>query len=679
MSQRFLLPGAFFAIGAYLLYSRVLVGVPLSGEYWGDDAARASAARIVRAAFAGEPAPEARSFPSQRTSGVILTAHGAGWSHRTTAAEATTAASLEAAARSLAGGVRRAVEAGKPAPRWIVVDAIASEQRLRATPDHATLERLYETGIDGLRAESGGAAGIVAPADPVTEGWFSPRVEDRNKETKRFTRWPTRGDEGSEARNRALARLQLAAGTKLDAKTVRWTRFRTDSFLIDLSSGDEPPTALFRGMPVGELRPSPEAIRAAAIEGGEWLVSMLDTNGKFQYTYVPNRDQDTPPGSYSYIRHTATAWMMYKLGKRFGREDWVDAARRALRWSESTLVPAMPAHAGRAPRGMPRWIVASPNEAKGGLGHNAVTVVAFAEMRDELTPEQIAKVKGLGVSLEMMLRCKGASADDPCIGAGYEADEGFNGGFFESEMENMARPPKKRDRLPYEPGEGFLALATLAEWFPEETHWRDAAIVAASYQVKKRFMDAGADWFDRKLSSIERQRSVDKAHWLTMGLEKLHLVTKDDYWAEACAELGDAVLASGSPPITHSLTEDARVIGGVPWDYAGGFPLAGRPPRTTPTGSRAEGINVARRCAKSIGRDTRPYESMLMLTAGFQLRNQYTETSCYFCPRPEKALGAFRAGLTDNEIRIDFIQHVVAGQADTLEWYETEPAGQPGS
>lgn len=666
MSRRILFAGAVVAV-VFVLQSRFMVGVALSGE-WGDAAAHRSAAAIVRAAFTGAPIPPARDFPRRESAGVILTAHGPGWTQRAMSSEGGTASALASAARSLSDSVRRAVEGGKPAPRWIVVEVIAGEQRLGAAPDKDTLERMYETGLDGLRAESAGFAGVLSPADPITEGWFSPRRED-TKEKNLYTRWPTRGDEGVEARDRTLSRLHLAAGSKLDPANVRWTRFRTDSFLLDLST-DAEPTPLFRGMPVGELRPSPEAIRAAATEGGDWLVSMLDTNGKFQYTYLPNRDEDTPPGSYSYIRHTATAWMMVTLGRRFGREDWVVAARRALQWSEGTLVPAMPAHAGRAPHGMQRWIVASPNEAKGGLGHNAVTVIAFAAIRDELTPEQIAKMKGLGASLEMMLRCKGAEGDDLCVGG--------DGGFYESEMENMMRPRDKRDRLPYEPGEAFLALATLAEWFPEETHWREAAIVAGNYQVG-RFIDAGAGWFDMQSASKQRQRWVDKAHWLTMGLEKLYEVTKDEKWARWGVELGEAVLLSGSPPISHALTQDGRVIGGVPWDYAGSFPLAGRIPRTTPTGSRAEALNAARRCAKLIGRDTKPFESMLLLTAGFQLRNQYTEQSCYFCPKPEKALGAFRAGLTDNEIRIDFIQHVVAGQADTLDWYGAAPAGAPGS
>ena len=636
-------------------YRLLPAGVPLSGE-WGDEAARNGAAAIVRAAFAGTPAPAATKLPAERGRRVFVTAHGRGWSDRATAHESSTAASLETAGRALGESVAKIVAAGKRAPEWIVVDVVAATQSLGNDPDHGDLEILYETGVDGLIVEADGKMAAVTPGDPITEGWFSPRVADPKGGGPK---WYTRGDEGMRAKDTARTRLAQAIGGRPDPAKTQWTRFRTDSFLVRTGS-EEPPIPLYRGMPVGPVIPDSKEIHASSLAGGEWLVAQLGSDGMFQYTYVPNRDQDTPPGSYSFIRHTATAWMMVRLGHRFERPEWVAAGRRALVWAEQWIVPAPLPHGGRADRSMRRSIVASPRESKGGLGHNSVTVIALLEEPDLLTPEQHEKVKGIGVSLEMMLRCESATPENPCVGG--------DGGFFESESENMGRPKNKKDSLLYEPGEGLLALVTLAEAYPDEKHWMESALVSARYH-SSIFMNMKPNYFFHP--KLWKQMTVaDQLHWKTMAFEKLAKVTKDPQWAKVAVAMGEAVLATGSPPMNAAMSADLKPIGPVPWDYSGSFPLNGRIPRTTPTGSRAEAINAARRSAIMLGRSPDKFEAMLKRTAGFQLRNQFTEASCYFCPRPEKALGAFRAGMTDNEIRIDFIQHVIAGQADTLEWLD---------
>lgn len=633
-------------------------GVPLSAE-WGDADAHRAAAEIVRAAYAGTPIAAPR-LPSQPGRRVFITAWGRGWNDRAAAFEATTAASLEKAARDLGESVRRAVAGGKNAPEWLVVDVFAGEQALGNDPSQDSLEVLYETGVDGLMVEAGGKLAVVLPGDPITEGWFSPRVADPKGQGG--SRWYTRGDEAMRAKETARTRLAQALSQRPDPAATQWTRFRTDSFLL-APTGEAAPIALFRGMPTGPLIPEPEAIRTAAIAGGEWLVAQLDTNGMFQYTYVPNRDQDTPPGSYSYIRHTATAWMMVRLGRRFERQDWVDAAYRALDWSELQIVPAGAPHAGRAEPNVRRTIVHYKSEAKGGLGHNAVTVIALAEIKDQLNPAQIEKLKGLGITMEMMLRCESRTPSDPCVGG--------DGGFYESESENLARPKGKKDSLLYEPGEGLLALVTMAEAFPEEPHWLESALVSARYQSNKFLGVKPPQWWQGK--TIARAGLADQVHWQSMALDKLARLTGDKQWAQVAVEMGEAILSTGSPPNKWVVTGEYRPVGPAPWDYSGSFPLPGRVPRTTPTGSRAEAMNASRRAALMLGTDPGPFESMLKRTAGFQLRNQFTDASCYFCPKPQKALGAYRAGLTDNEIRIDFIQHVIAGQADTLEWYGVTP------
>ena len=107
-----------------------------------------------------------------------------------------------------------------------------------------------------------------------------------------------------------------------------------------------------------------------------------------------------------------------------------------------------------------------------------------------------------------------------------------------------------------------------------------------------------------------------------------------------------------------------------PVDYMGAFCFPGHAPRATAVGSRAEALNAARRAALLLGRDPTPYEQALIRMAGFQIRNQYRGAATYWVPHPEKVDGAFRAGITDDEVRIDYVQHIVASMGDTLTWYD---------
>lgn len=622
--------------------------------------ARRQAADVVRKALAGAPDPAAgadllRLGPGHRT---YVTLHWRGHQSTGEGTGGDVAQSLVAAVRDLPA--TSLAEARAFPGTWVKVDVVTAETDLPADTDEDGLEPVFETGLDGIRATAPGqdadAAGVVLPSDPITEGWFSPRkMRPSTRHRENETRWFTRGDEGMTAVRQSLARLQRVMGAKAEPQHLRLARFRTESFLLALDAArGEAPIPLFRGMPFafGDRDPSPAEVRRSAMDAGSWLAGQVKDDGTFRYTYLPNRDLEG--GGYSTIRHTACAWMLLKIGKRFDVPEWVEAGTKAVRWLKPHMVPV------RDEDGTTRVIVAAPREMRGGLGHNAMAVIALAEMHEALSEEEVALLKGLGRSLERMLREK-------------------DGGFFESEEEVQTRPADKRDTLDYEPGEAFLALVMLAQIYPDETHWLESARRSAEYQ-SGRFLGAWKTY--REPQTAARMRFVDKIAWQSQALELLARVEEargggpnrlSRRWDRAAVEMGRAILASGSPPIPVRQMPSGwpfpPAIGPVPDDYRGGFPLPGRTPRTTPTGSRAEALNAARRSAVALRIDPRPFESALMRVAGYQMRNQYDEVTCYFCPAPERARGAYRAGLTDNEIRIDYIQHMVAGMADTLEWY----------
>ena len=655
---------AVIALVAWLL--AIPSGRPLSGEWSATDADRADAVRIVRETLREKAAADAGARPRLRTEHrpVHVTLYSAKRAGTVTALRENVAASLVEAAKHARAAT------GTPVPEddmWFRVDVETAEQPLSDPSSSAfarllepgaskdALEAVFEPGVDGIRVEAEGEEGVVLPSDPVTEGWWSPY---RDLSINGRSLPATRGALGLQVISIAKGRLARKLGH--EAVAPRIVRFRTDAFLA-AAHGDGAPIALFRGMPDRTDTPTPEEIRASLDAGAGWLVATLGTDGRFtRYTYVPHRDAADPNVEpYNVIRHIASAWALEKLGRRFARADWIDAGDRALAWVEPSIVPA-----GRELDGVPQYVLAAPDATRGGLGETATAVLALAERGDSLDATGRAKLAGLGATLEWMLR------DD--------------GGFYESEAEATKRGPKDRDFLLYEPGEALLALATLAELRPGEKHWLAAARRAAAYQSECfegawRGVDCYGEerehGFARRLVSIPdrlpswvRVRFVDRIHWQTQALDRMARLTGERRYAETAVAMGNAILMTASPPNQVAQAPDGTVIGPLPKDYAGAFPFPGGVPRTVATGSRAEALNAARRAAIFLGRDPRPFESALVRLAGFQIRNQYDDTSCYWCKAPEHAKGAFRGGLTDGSVRIDFVQHIIASMADTLEW-----------
>jgi hypothetical protein len=495
----------------------------------------------------------------------------------------------------------------------------------------------------------------------VTEGWFTPHP---NHVVDGKTIWSSRGSEAALARSFTRQRLEgmahVAPGT-----SPRYFRFRTESFLAPAlpppGGGAQEPTLLFRGMPSEPALPSPDQIRAGALAGGDWLASDVDADGRFHYyTYLPNRDHaDDSVESYNVIRHIAAAWMLQKLGQRWNRPEWIAAADRAMAWVDPSIVSE-----GHRTGGIEQFTVVAGKNGESELGQIATATLALAERRETLDAAGLAKLRGLGATLEYLLRP--------------------DGGFWQSTEEATARMDRPQDTLLYEPGEAFLALTTLAEAFPDEPHWRFSALRSAGYQSSCfndawKGKDCNGDEHDagilsraasvQRIPAVARLRFVDRVAWQTLALEKLARLTGDRSYAETAFAMGTAVLVTATPPNTVVFTPHGDPFGPSPADYFGSFAIAGDPPRTTGGAARSEALNAARRAALFLDRDPTPFEQALVQISGFELRNQFTGPAIYFATSPEHTRGTIRGGLLDNQIRIDYVQHAVAGMGDTLEWY----------
>jgi len=87
-----------------------------------------------------------------------------------------------------------------------------------------------------------------------------------------------------------------------------------------------------------------------------------------------------------------------------------------------------------------------------------------------------------------------------------------------------------------------------------------------------------------------------------------------------------------------------------------------RPPRSTPTATRTEGLSAAYFLARDFA-DLKEAEKILeiiRLAVTFQLQTQFRPESVLYLKDPQRSLGGFHRSLDNFEIRIDYVQHNIS-------------------
>ena len=87
-----------------------------------------------------------------------------------------------------------------------------------------------------------------------------------------------------------------------------------------------------------------------------------------------------------------------------------------------------------------------------------------------------------------------------------------------------------------------------------------------------------------------------------------------------------------------------------------------RPPRSTPTATRSEGLYAAYLLARDFGQPEQAARIREAVQHGvaFQLQTQFRPESALYVKDPQRRLGGFRHSLINFEIRIDYVQHNIS-------------------
>ncbi|MBS3763525.1 MAG: hypothetical protein KGZ25_09520 [Planctomycetes bacterium] len=342
---------------------------------------------------------------------------------------------------------------------------------------------------------------------------------------------------------------------------------------------------------------SEELLLQSARAGGEYLTRATREDGQFDYIYIAGKDKI--PDDYNIIRHAGATYSMLELYELTKDKKLLDAARRALQYMRDRIKPV-------GFEGQKGTILPSGNAI--ALGANGLGVLAFAQYVRATGDKDL-----LPVARDLARWITSTQAEN---------------GHFTIHKAFLPSGKLAAFQSIYYPGEAILGLTRLYE-VDRQKKWLDAAERGAHYQVKiKQHKPAEMLFHD---------------HWVLYALY------------ETYRRRSHSGLLSHSRRLASAMVRKQNRKPQVP-DWLGSYY---RPPRSTPTATRSEGLGAAFKLERDFGNAelARIFRNNIELGIRFQLQTQYTPECAIHLPDPAKAMGGFRRSLTRSEIRIDYVQH----------------------
>ena len=361
-----------------------------------------------------------------------------------------------------------------------------------------------------------------------------------------------------------------------------------------------------------------ESLRESLRIAGRYLTSSVSESGHMIYTYDPTTSEQ--PDAYNILRHAGTAFSMFDLYRTTKHKELLNAAQRARTYLLEQVWP-WPTDGAEAAT------VAFGTKMK--LGGTALAVIMLvSEMQATDDRQYLDVAQKLSRYLELQQR------DD--------------GSFISS---RNRRDGSERDFVSiYYPGEAILALVRMHS-IDGDSRWLDVAEDAARYLIEDRDGQIPAE-------------ALPHDHWLLCGLNELHQVRPQQMYLDHSRRIV-AAIQSGQRRET------------LPPDCLGTF---NSPPRTTPVATRAEGLLAAYRLFEKHGtrEESQQVLEMIHMAVNFQLQTQSRAESSMFFDQPQRAIGAFHSGLTDFEIRNDYVQHNITALLELYRFMQREKIEELG-
>ncbi len=365
----------------------------------------------------------------------------------------------------------------------------------------------------------------------------------------------------------------------------------------------------------GITQPAPISVQKdslldAAILGADYLLNVMNPDGSYIYEYNPETSHRS--WKYNILRHAGTTYSILEVYEVTGQEEYLEAAKLALEYLNSTIVPCE----SKVPNSS---CVVEDGEVK--LGGNGLAVIAMAKYSiltgdDKYIPVMQSLANWMEASMGRYGEFKVHKKSYP---------EGHTL-FFKSN---------------YYPGEALLALNRLYA-VDGDTTWLDMAEKGAKWLINIRDMNKTRD-------------DLDHDHWLLYALNDLYRFRPDPLYLKHAFRITEAILhlQRQEPEREHPDPDGA----GSAW--IGSYYT---PPRSTPTATRTEGLVSAYHLARLAGDTLRAEQILKGINLGiqFELRTQCDRKRSEEFRNPSRALGGFFESLDEYNIRIDYVQHNIS-------------------
>lgn len=346
-----------------------------------------------------------------------------------------------------------------------------------------------------------------------------------------------------------------------------------------------------------------DSLLYAAILGADYLVNALNPDGSYIYEYNPKTGHIS--SNYNILRHAGTTYSILEVYEATGKEKYLEAAKRALEFLNSTIVPCKSENPNTS-------CVVENGEVK--LGGNALAVIAMAKFTSLTGDDKYVPVM-------------------QSLASWMEVSMGVSGEF---EVHKQSHPQGNRSRFisNYYPGEAILAFNRLFA-VDGNSAWLDTA-------------EKGAKWLINIRDMNKTQDDIGHDHWLLYALYDLYRSRPDPLYLKHAFRITESILLRQrqQTDTDHS-------------DWIGSYYT---PPRSTPTATRTEGLVSAYHLARLAGDilGTKHILNGINLGIQFELRTQCNRKRSEEFGNPTKALGGFFESLDTYNIRIDYVQHNIS-------------------
>jgi len=339
--------------------------------------------------------------------------------------------------------------------------------------------------------------------------------------------------------------------------------------------------------------------------GADWLLSMQEPSGRFQYWYNPVTDEFSPKYNDNFLRQAGTSFSLTLVYEVTRGQRYLDAARKSVDY----LLGFKKEIDNKA------YFLFNNKAKLGGVSLPMLTMLKIREIIGTKEYDEVLK-KLANMILFLQDKYQTGQYKSTYVYQGdyeYEKNSGWESRIY--------------------PGEALFALANMYRAFGD-----------------KRYKDS-MDWAMEFYYYKEKWNSHAFLPWTISAFVSLYEQTEKQKYVDYVFYLTDHLLTQ------QNLDSDDKVYGSFhSWPSAN-------------TGSYMEGLGDAIYLAQLVGdkRRIQHYQERAKMGYRWLLLLQYNENSDLSnLVHPEFALGGFRTDLVNSELRIDNTQHAISSFAKGL-------------